>query len=87
MAGSMNGNINVDSTMAGSMNDNINVDSTMAGSMNDNINVDSTMAGSMNARGELTTSTLTSSILVYESIIPKHKHVVNVVYVRLCQFS
>ena len=38
-AGSMNDNINIDSTIAGSMNDNINMDSTIAGSMNDNINM------------------------------------------------
>ena len=34
--GSMNDNINIDSTIAGSMNDNINMDSTIAESMNDN---------------------------------------------------
>jgi hypothetical protein len=37
-AGSMNDNINIDSTITVSMNDNINMDSTTAVSMNDNIN-------------------------------------------------
>jgi hypothetical protein len=48
IAGSMNNNINMESTIAGSMNNNTNIDSTIAGSMNNNINMDSTIAWSMN---------------------------------------